>query len=145
MCGPAVTRLTSERCASQRSVQRQPVGVEIEAGTLDLDQSGALEVAEGGSDRFAAGSHQLGEVTVREAKLEADPAASIASFAATAPILGEQDEEGVRHPASQSRTVHRTDSSVSVSRTAPAPNILQHLGRLLWLPKLAMALMAFPV
>jgi len=42
-------------------------------------------------------------------------------------------------------TVHRTDSGVSVSRTAPAPNILQHIGRLLWLPMLAMALMAFPV
>lgn len=56
---------------SALSEQRQPVGAEIEAGTLDLAQSGALEVAEGGSDRFAAGSHKLGEVTVSEAKLEA--------------------------------------------------------------------------
>ncbi len=39
----------------------------------------------------------------------------------------------------------RTDYAVSASGSAPAPNVPQRIGRLLWLPMLTMALMAFPI
>ena len=39
----------------------------------------------------------------------------------------------------------RTDYAVSASGSAPAPNVPQRIARLLWLPMLTMALMAFPI
>lgn len=42
-------------------------------------------------------------------------------------------------------TIHRTDFDVEVGRTAVGYNLPQRIGRLLWKPMLAMALMAFPL
>jgi hypothetical protein len=39
----------------------------------------------------------------------------------------------------------RTDYAVSISHTAPGPNLPQQVGRILWLPMLLLALMAFPL
>ena len=39
----------------------------------------------------------------------------------------------------------RSDYAVSVSGSAPGPNVPQRVGQALWLPMLAMAIMAFPI